>query len=469
MRTASLSVHGGTDVRKAHNRRDRSVTDYESHIDPNGLYEIWEDKSLSAVYAEEFGQAVLDYNKKTRGKKIGNNPQTVEEAGRAYLEHVIQERREMEAYNEQVAADNARIMAEWEASPEDERPEKPPLRHKKAAAAPEYELIMGVYIKTGEKLTVEQKREILLLQYEGFKKRNPGLVITGAYFHADEPEADVHLHLDYVPVGTGYKRGMERQNSLEQALKLSGYQSSGSMKQTAQIAFQSAERDNLQHIAEEMCPGLHIVYTQRGKDSRHKSTAEYKLEQQYEKIRAENERLQRQNEKLQKRVGGLMAPFKAIRGALDDDKAKAAAEIEQKRQERMEEEAKLESIRRERQEEEEALERVSAKVEAKERQNDAQRALKRDLGAQTKAETQQMEKIQDYYGRLAAGELGLDVREKGVITYLKATRKYEAVLKDARSYFKAERERNSGAFNRKADEIGRKIRQANKETDEEYS
>lgn len=67
-----------------------------------------------------------------------------------------------------------------------------------------------------------QKAISALVEYAStFSARNPNLALIGAYIHLDE--ASPHLHLDYVPVATGYKRGMSTRNSLDRALKQMGF------------------------------------------------------------------------------------------------------------------------------------------------------------------------------------------------------------------------------------------------------
>lgn len=55
---------------------------------------------------------------------------------------------------------------------------------------------------------------------EGFQKRNPNFYVFNAVLHMDE--ATPHLHIDYIPIGH-YKRGVDTQNGLAQALKEMGY------------------------------------------------------------------------------------------------------------------------------------------------------------------------------------------------------------------------------------------------------
>ncbi|MCM1060684.1 MAG: plasmid recombination protein [Eubacterium sp.] len=54
----------------------------------------------------------------------------------------------------------------------------------------------------------------------GFQERNPNFYVFNAVLHMDE--ATPHLHIDYIPVGH-YKRGVDTQNGIAQALKEMGF------------------------------------------------------------------------------------------------------------------------------------------------------------------------------------------------------------------------------------------------------
>ncbi|MBQ7981811.1 MAG: plasmid recombination protein [Oscillospiraceae bacterium] len=62
--------------------------------------------------------------------------------------------------------------------------------------------------------------ECLTEYMERFQKRNPNFCVFNAVLHNDE--ATPHLHIDYIPIGH-YKRGVDTQNGLAQALKEMGY------------------------------------------------------------------------------------------------------------------------------------------------------------------------------------------------------------------------------------------------------
>ena len=70
--------------------------------------------------------------------------------------------------------------------------------------------------------TVDGKLAIeCLTEYmENFQKRNPNFYVFNAVLHTDEKTP--HLHIDYIPIGH-YKRGVDTQNGIAQALKEMGY------------------------------------------------------------------------------------------------------------------------------------------------------------------------------------------------------------------------------------------------------
>lgn len=71
----------------------------------------------------------------------------------------------------------------------------------------------------GDFSTVEnsEKANVILKDwFEEFEKRNPKLKIYNAVIHNDE--ASPHLHLNFVPVAEGYKRGLEKQVAFDKAI-----------------------------------------------------------------------------------------------------------------------------------------------------------------------------------------------------------------------------------------------------------
>nr|BAI44024.1 plasmid recombination enzyme [Bacillus thuringiensis] len=62
----------------------------------------------------------------------------------------------------------------------------------------------------------EKANEILLEWFKDFEKRNPNLKVYNAVIHNDE--ASPHMHLNFVAVASGYKRGLEKQVSFDRAI-----------------------------------------------------------------------------------------------------------------------------------------------------------------------------------------------------------------------------------------------------------
>lgn len=59
--------------------------------------------------------------------------------------------------------------------------------------------------------------EILEEYFHEFEKRNPNLKVYNAVIHNDETSP--HLHINFVPVASGYKRGLEKQVAFDRAIK----------------------------------------------------------------------------------------------------------------------------------------------------------------------------------------------------------------------------------------------------------
>lgn len=67
------------------------------------------------------------------------------------------------------------------------------------------------------KVNRELANEILEEWFDDFEKRNPNLKVYNAVIHNDE--ASPHMHLNFVPVASGYKRGLEKQVAFDKAIK----------------------------------------------------------------------------------------------------------------------------------------------------------------------------------------------------------------------------------------------------------
>lgn len=143
----------------------------------------------------------------------------------------------------------------------------------------EYLIQLGTMEDTGIDTEAAEKATACLCEYmKGFPERNPNFYVFNAVIHLDEKTP--HLHIDYVPVGH-YKRGVDTQNGIAQALKEMGY---GSGK-NAIAKWRQSEYLVFRRICEE-----HDFLISEPKKSRGVSFAveEYK-EIQHEKQRLTNE------------------------------------------------------------------------------------------------------------------------------------------------------------------------------------
>ena len=228
----TISTHNGSQVAREHNIRNPKVTSKEPHIQQGGNFEIWKDEKPQDAYKRIFGQAVEDYNAKQKraDRRIAD-----------YYKHICNDKK----------------------------------KH------PVYEMIITVGDRNDYKdgrLTEETAKSILREFVDGWQERNPHLVLIGAYYHADEQGAP-HAHLDYIPVATGYKRGLETQSALVKALEQQGFTHNG--KETEQIQWQRRENAHL----ESLCLNRGIEVTHPLIEGRkHLDTAVYQTQQELEKV-----------------------------------------------------------------------------------------------------------------------------------------------------------------------------------------
>lgn len=200
----TIATHNGSTLHRGHNMREKKVVEKEEHIDPDGHYEIWYDEMPEKAYHKIFDDAVRAYNAKQKRKD-----------------------RQITDYYKQIKND--------------------------AKKHPVYELLVGVYPQKEQTLNEEEQtlsqetqKEILKEYFENWKERNPNLYICGAYFHADE-QGEPHLHIDYIPVGYGYKRGMQVQSSLSKALQNQGF-TCEKYHETEQIQWERKENAYLESL-----------------------------------------------------------------------------------------------------------------------------------------------------------------------------------------------------------------------------
>lgn len=238
---ATISTHNGSQVSKKHNERDYDTCIKESHIDLSREHENWVNyASLEQVYDELFGEAVKEYNLKQK-----------------------RDDRKIDSYFRKIEADKQKHSC--------------------------YEMIIGVYDDVTDKQT---KKEILKEFVDTWQERNPNLRLIGAYFHADEQGKDPHVHIDYIPVATGQKRGLSTQNALKKALGQMGFEGKKASL-TAQMLWERRENDYLA----ELCQSKGISVERQLKKREHLDTDIYKQSK---------EKLTKQEQYVSKQIDDLM-------------------------------------------------------------------------------------------------------------------------------------------------------------------
>ena len=235
----TISTHNGNAAHRGHNVRDKWAVEGQGHINPalSGNNLILHDEKPREAYQRIFGEALQRYNEKQ------DRP---ERRIRDYYSHI-----------EKDAKKNA-----------------------------VYEMIVQVGDRNDTGLDAPAERECLIQFYEGWKARNPNLECIGAYLHADEKDGTIHMHIDYVPVAHGYKRGMETQTGLVKALGEMGFHKQG--KETAQIQWERRENEALEAICREH--GIEVEHPDR--QEKHLDTKLYKVKKELEQAQEQLQELQ---------------------------------------------------------------------------------------------------------------------------------------------------------------------------------
>ena len=184
----SLSISIAASGKKTsipHNNREMSEGKWKQkrnqHIDRNRVNDnvILKRVDIEDIYEQRFGDAVAKYNAKQKRKdrKVDNYYKQVKDSKKTH------EQREMIVR----VGDIDDILA-------------------------------------GD-LTHDEAREVLEEWFKDFEERNPNLAVYNAVIHMDEiyePDGKTvttpHMHLNFVPVASGYKRGLEKQVSFDRAL-----------------------------------------------------------------------------------------------------------------------------------------------------------------------------------------------------------------------------------------------------------
>lgn len=286
---ATIATHNGSKICRDHNIRNPKVIEKEKHIDPNGVYEIWHDEKIREAYKRIFGAAQREYN-----------------------ERQTREDRKIKSYYNRVAKDAKKHVG--------------------------YEMIAGVY---GKEVDPEIGKEILREFVGDWKTRNPTLELIGVYYHADE-EGQPHVHIDYIPVGHGYAKGMSVQNGLNKALEEIGFKTL-SKAETAQIQWERRENQHLEKLCRQR--GINVERPTAEK-KQHEETQEYKVRKQVENLEEKKITLESEIEALRAQKGpiGRIGPLRQENDALKQEKAALEETVREVREKLREKEIDVKAL-----------------------------------------------------------------------------------------------------------------------------
>lgn len=274
-RQMSISVAKASDKTSIdHNNRtmNKSELNKLTHIDQSRLNknEYLVNIPIQDLYEKEFGEALSNYNAKQKrnDRKIDN-----------YYEHICNSKKHM----------------------------------------PQQEIIfqVGEYNDFEHEENREMAKDILREHFDRFQKDNPNLKIYNAVIHDDE--ATPHLHINFVPIADGYKRGLEKQVSFDRALI---QQNPNLNKEQPFTEWRAEQVTQLEKALNEKNIDRKIVGT-----FDYKNQKEFKLKQDLEQeilgLRAEKHDVERNLVQEQEKLGTLEARREKL-GQLSDKSVQSA-------------------------------------------------------------------------------------------------------------------------------------------------
>lgn len=161
--------------------------------------------------------------------------------------------------------------------------------------------------------------EILEEYFNEFEKRNPNLKVYNAVIHNDETSP--HLHINFVPVASGYKRGLEKQVAFDRAIK----QQDKSLDVTHPF---EAWRDSEISVLEKLM-------NERGIERKEVGTNEYEdtndLKEKTEKLRKLEIKVENELEKLEVLTEPSESDTDKLKPIIVDENYRPMPEVELKR------------------------------------------------------------------------------------------------------------------------------------------
>jgi len=250
--TTSVHWNKGT-IARAHNERDRDLCEHESHIDidnehGSSSHEVWMRTDLTDAYEDIFGDAIASYNGK---QKRADRQLSVE----SYMQSIVDDTRG----KRQTKKENGKAVVDEDARQGKQLSYEFTIkvgntdRQKDAQGRVMYDS-SGHHIRT-QALPTEITKRAQKRYVETFQQANPNLRLINADYHADEgfynrkgvwEYSTDHTHLEVVPVASGFKRGLETQNSMNKAMAEMGFDTPD-----CYVLWAKQEQERLEKIVQE--------------------------------------------------------------------------------------------------------------------------------------------------------------------------------------------------------------------------
>ena len=231
MRSTSTVHWNRGSISQEHNERDEDLCSKEPHIDfynehGESFHETLYSSNLREKYEEIFGDAIAEYNTKQKRKDrritIDDYMETVQNDDRG-------KRQTKRVNGKRVVDENAARRGKqlsYEITYKVGNTER--LRDEDGRTVYDEK---GHHVRT-EWLPREVQQKALREYAETFQERNPNLIMVNANLHCDEgfynkkgvwEYACDGLHIEVIPVASGFKQGLSLQNSLNKAMAEMGF------------------------------------------------------------------------------------------------------------------------------------------------------------------------------------------------------------------------------------------------------
>ena len=316
---------------------DKDYRDKEVHVSADGEFEIWCDKGVYQTYKENFEDSIKEYNDKQKRKdrKIEDKNgdcvtayiKSVKESQRGKSKKTISKKMEDGTVQKiEVSQDNGqRVLYELVVSAGNCN-KLLDSKGRVQYTADGHEIHPQRVEREINKRAIRRFCEDFEANYQNFK-------IALCAYHADEQYMNArgqyewgieHAHIDFIPVASGYSRGLSKQAGMRKALESMGfknrYEADGTYRNAyqdfcadAQVRFEEILHQEYlryyvedKHMKMEDIEELEIIHPARGKGKQNLDPDAYRVSKELENrkcaVQADLQEIQGQKETVEEEV-----------------------------------------------------------------------------------------------------------------------------------------------------------------------